>query len=446
MSIRSKLRSQLVNLLVSEKVENTQRSLAEVRRKVAGRPHVVSVFLELDDPYSYLLAQYLPELFTSYDIELRYHLTQARNDEAHRPRPEMLAVYAQQDCASVAAELGVPFLDKGQAPPVELRRALIDGLAGNRDKPEFDKELLDGIESYWRGDAEAVSRRVDSTELTGQGDALLKKNEKRLANLGHYNAAMLHYGGEWYWGIDRLHYLVARLDALGVRKDSASIAKLASIQQVMQTTLPVAPPSTAQDLPPLELFFSFRSPYSYLCLKRVYAIVDAFRLRLIVRPVLPMVMRGMRVPQAKLAYIAKDTSREARRLKIPFGRFADPVGKGVERCLAVFYYAQSERRERDFLSHAGEAIWSRGIDVATDTGMRKVTGRCGLFWPDVLAAMKDTSWRDKVEANRESMFDSGAWGVPTMRLGDYIVWGQDRSWLLVRHIEELCDTGDGILI
>jgi 2-hydroxychromene-2-carboxylate isomerase len=446
LSIRSKLRSQLVNLLVSEKAENTQRSLAEVRRKLAGKPHVVSVFLELDDPYSYLLTQYLPDLLASFDIELRYQLTQACNDEAYRPRPDMLAVHAQLDCARLAAELGVPFLDKGQAPPVEHRRALIDSLAAGRDAPEFDSDLLDAIASYWRGDSQAVARRVDSAELTGQGDALLAKNEKRLVSLGHYNAAMLHYGGEWYWGIDRLHYLLARLEAVGARKDSASIAKLASIQQVMRTTLPVAPPSTAQDLPPLELFYSFRSPYSYLCLQRVFAIADAFRLRLIVRPVLPMVMRGMQVAQAKLAYIAKDTSREARRLGIAYGKFADPVGKGVERCLAVFYYAQSERRERDFLSHAGEAIWSKGIDVATDTGMRKVTGRCGLFWPDVVTAMEDTSWRDKVEENRVSMFDSGAWGVPTMRLGDYIVWGQDRSWLLVRHIEELCDAGDGIII
>jgi len=125
---------------------------------------------------------------------------------------------------------------------------------------------------------------------------------------------------------------------------------------------------------------------------------------------------------------------------------ADPVGTGVERCLAVFYYAQSEKRERDFLLNAGEAIWSRAIDVATDKGMRKVTGRSGLFWPDVLAAIEDDAWRDKVDENRESMLESGIWGVPTLRLGDFIVWGQDREWLLARHIEEHCDTGDGILI
>jgi 2-hydroxychromene-2-carboxylate isomerase len=60
--------------------------------------------------------------------------------------------------------------------------------------------------------------------------------------------------------------------------------------------------------------------------------------------------------------------------------------------------------------------------------------------------MDDGAWRAGVEENRESMMESGCWGVPTLRLGDFVVWGQDRDWMLARHIEELCDTGDGILV
>ena len=446
MSIRNKIRSKVIKLLVSDTAQSTKRSLAETRRKLSRRAHRVSVFLELDDPYSYLLAQYLPDVAASYDVDLRYYLAQARSDEAHRPRADLWAAYAEQDCRRVAAELGVPFLDKGQAPPVEHRRALIDSLAANRDSPEFESDLLESIALYWRGDAEGVARRVTGAELTGEGDRLLAENEQRLTDLGHYNCATMYYEGEWYWGVDRLHYLTARLDELGARRESASVARLASIPQVMQTTLPIAPPSTAKELPPLELFFSFRSPYSYLCLKRTFDLVDAFGLRLVVRPVLPMAMRGFQVPRAKLVYIAHDTTREAKRLKIAYGEFADPLGKGVERCLAVFYYAQSEKRERDFLLNAAEAIWSRAVDVATDKGMRKITGRSGLFWPDVVAAMNDDAWREKVTENRDSMLDSGTWGVPTLRIGDFVVWGQDRDWLLARHVEELCDTGDGILI
>jgi 2-hydroxychromene-2-carboxylate isomerase len=423
-----------------------RRWLAEKRRRLALRSHVVSVFLELDDPYSYLLSQYLPSLVEAYDIDLRCYLTQACSDEAHRPHTDMLAQYAEQDCERLAAELSVPFLDKGQAPPVEHRRVLIDVLAGSCDSPACNDELLQALELYWRGDTEAIARRVSGVESPGKGDQLLAVNQKHLISLGHYNSATLHYEGEWYWGIDRLHYLTERLEGLGARRASSSNARLASIRQVMQVALPVTPPSTAKELPPLELFYSFRSPYSYLLLGRAFAIADAFGLTLRVRPVLPMVMRGMQVPKSKLMYIVTDTSREARRLGIPFGKFRDPLGAGVERCLAVFAYALSEKRERDFLLNAGEAIWAGAIDVATDRGMRKVTGRSGLFWPDVIASMDNDTWRPIAEENRESMMESGLWGVPTMRIGDFTIWGQDRDWLLVRHIEELCDTGDGILI
>lgn len=446
MSVISRLRSGLISLLVSEKALDTSRSFAEKRRRLLGKPHSVSVFLELDDPYSYLLAHCLPILTESYDIEMCCYLTTACAGEEFRPHPDMLAAYAEEDCVRLAAELGVPFLDKGRAPPVEHRRALIDALAASSDSASFDDDLLAAISMYWRGDAEGVAKRIGGAVLAGEGERLIADNQRKLIDLGHYNCATVHYAGEWYWGIDRLHYLTDRLDQLGARREDATPSRLAAIRQAMQVSLPITPPSAARELPPLEFFYSFRSPYSFLSVQRVFDIADAFGLDLRIRPVLPMLMRGLKVPKPKLEYIVKDTSREARRLGIPYGKFADPLGNGVERCMAVFEYAHSQKRERDFLLNAGEAIWARGVDVATDRGMRTVTGRTGLFWPDVLAAMQSNSWCATAEDNCESMMASGCWGVPALRLGNFMVWGQDRDWILVRHIEELCDTGDGILV
>lgn len=445
MNIRQEMRIKLISILVSERTQTLRRWSAETRRKLAGRAHTVSVFLELDDPYSYLLSCYLPSLVESYDIELRFYLTQACGD-GFRPEPSMLAQYAEQDCARLALELGIPFLDKGKAPPVEHRRALINTLANGVDNSAYPDELMKSLALYWRGDAESIARRVGGAPPSDEGDRLLLRNQQLLVDMGHYNSASLHYAGEWYSGVDRLAYLTDRLDSLGAAKEGAAAGRLASIRQVMQVSLPVTPPTAAKGLPPLEFFYSFRSPFSYLLLKRIYAIADTFGLDLQIRPVLPMLMRGMQVPGPKMMYLGIDASRESRRLNIPFGKFSDPLGKGTERCLAVFFYALAEKRERDFLLNAGEAIWANGIDVSTDKGMRTVTGRTGLFWPDVVDAMAADDWCQSVEANRESMTDSGSWGVPTMRMGDFVLWGQDRDWLLVRHIEELCDAGDGILV
>jgi 2-hydroxychromene-2-carboxylate isomerase len=422
-----------------------KRRWAERRRRLSGKPHTVVVFLELDDPYSYLLSRHIPDLQNRYDIELQIHLTQALG-EAYRPHADMLAVYAEKDCARLAREMGIPFLDKGQTPPVEHRRALIDALAGSEQEDSFAEDVLEAIGLYWRGDTEGVARRVSGAELRSQGDLLLQRSQELLAKLGHYETATINYAGEWYWGVDRLHFLTDRLDELGARKADASVSTVASVRQIATISLPVSPPSSALDLPPLELFYSVSSPYSYLALQRVCNIADAFGLNLKIRPVLPMVMRGMQVPKAKLLYIAGDVTREAEQFDTPFGRFNRPLGVAVERCLAVFFYAVGEKKERDFLRHLGDAIWTQAIDLASDKGLRKITGRTGLFWPDVKAVIENDDWRQIVEENLASMMQSGCWGVPTLRLGEFTVWGQDRLWLLVRHIEEQCDTGDGILI
>ena len=444
LKLENKIRSALLNALLSSRSRRLQRSFAELRRKLGGRAHEVSVFLQLDDPYSYLLAWCLPELASTYDIELKVYLSQARGDE-YQPAPDLLAEYAAMDAQRVARELGIPFLDKDATPPVEHRRGLLDVLAARADRDDFAGELFEVLEIYWRGDTQAAARRSDTGE-SGQADKVIARSQALQERLGHYNSGMLYYGGEWYWGVDRLHYLADRLDETGLLREGAKGTRLASVRHAMQLSLPVAPPAAAEGLPPLELFHSFRSPYSYLSLKRSYEIADAFGLDLKLRPVLPMVMRGMQVPRSKLVYIAKDTTREAERLGIPYGKIADPVGAGVERCLAAFRYAESEHKGRNFLANAGLAIWGEAVDVSTDKGMRKVTGRTSLFWPDVVTAMASEDWREEIEANRESMMASGSWGVPTIRFGDEVFWGQDRDWLLVRHIEELCDTGDGILV
>ena len=306
-----------------------QRLASELRRKLTGQPHVVSAFLQLDDPYSYLLALYLPDLASQYDIELRVYLSQALG-EGYQAAPEMLAEYSAVDAQRLARELGVPFLDKGAAPPVEHRRVLLDYLAACAGREDFLTEFSQVLAAYWRGDNEAAARRSDAGRA-GQGDKVIAESQALQKRLGHYNSAMLHYGGEWYWGVDRLHYLSARLDELGCALAEAGNSRLASIRQAMHVSLPVKPPTAAKELPPLELFVSFRSPYSYLTLQRAYEIVDAFGLDLRLRPVLPMVMRGMQVPREKLLYLAKDTMREADRRGVPYGKIADPVGEGVER-------------------------------------------------------------------------------------------------------------------
>jgi 2-hydroxychromene-2-carboxylate isomerase len=421
--------------------------LFETWRTLTFRKRLVSIFLQLDDPYSYLLCHYLGQVTARYKtVEFKFYLCQALRGE-YMPEPAMLAEYSLHDCQLLAREFGIPFLDLGDTPAVEHRRPLLEFLAAEHDEEDFGETLIKAMTLYWRGDAEGISRLMGRTfGETTETNVLVGRNQLLLRKLGHYNCATMNYAGVWYWGVDRLHYLIERFDNQGLNRFSDPIPELASLEQASHFNLPATVPAQAETLPPLEMFHSFRSPYSYIALQQAFDIADAFGLKLEVRPVLPMVQRGVSLPQSKLKYIVTDASREAIRREVPFGRIADSLGAGAERCIASLNYAKSQGRERDFLLEAGKAIFAEAIDVATDEGLQIVAERAGLFWPELQAAMQDDAWHDQVQLNRDILTDAGLWGVPTFKIGDQVFWGQDRDWLLARKIEDLCHSGEGIMI
>ena len=64
-------------LMRNPRYQSFRRFLSEAKRLVMFRRHVIDVFLQLDDPYSYLLSHYLQHLANAYNVELRIYLSQA---------------------------------------------------------------------------------------------------------------------------------------------------------------------------------------------------------------------------------------------------------------------------------------------------------------------------------------------------------------------------------
>jgi 2-hydroxychromene-2-carboxylate isomerase len=146
------------------------------------------------------------------------------------------------------------------------------------------------------------------------------------------------------------------------------------------------------------------------------------------RYVLPMVMRGLPVPREKRMYITLDAAREAHFRQTPFGRINDPLGRPVERGLSLLALAERMGRGQAFVLSFMRGVWAEGLDAGSDRGLRRMAERAGLSWVDAQTAMKDEAWRQTAEANRAEMLGLGLWGVPSFRVRDTAVWGQDRLW------------------
>lgn len=192
-----------------------------------------------------------------------------------------------------------------------------------------------------------------------------------------------------------------------------------------------APASANGGAAPLEFYFSFRSPYSYLAAPRAFALPERFAVRLLYHGVIPMQMRSQSVPPAKRIHTLLDVAREAERLGMPFGRIHDPIGDGALRCLTVAQHALDRGREREFVLAASRGIWGEAVDVSSDAGLRRVSEAAGLDWEACRAALQDPALRERVERDTRALERLGHWGVPVFVFGEQSFWGQDR----IDHLE-----------
>jgi 2-hydroxychromene-2-carboxylate isomerase len=252
--------------------------------------------------------------------------------------------------------------------------------------------------------------------------------------LKHYSGAMFHYGGEWYWGVDRLCHLEERLAALAAdrRKGEPLIAPRPAIDLAGQAD---------QGHYSLELYASLRSPYTAMVFDRAVAFAEESGVTLNLRPVLPMVMRGVPATREKGMYIFMDAAREARAAGVPYGNFYDPIGDPARRCYALYPWAATQGKGVQLFSSFLRHAFVLGVNTNNDRGLRKVVEAAGLDWSAAQAHRYDTSWETVLEENRQSMYDAGLWGVPSFRLLDpagetmLATWGQDRLWLVAHTLQ-----------
>ena len=367
MTLKSYLVSRVAEKILSRETLEKKREQHELIRGIMSNRHVIEFYHDPSDPYSQLLELALFALEKRYKIQITKHLVGPPDKEA-APERDKLQTYAKLDASRLAQRAG------------------------------FDFEYAE----------------IAPAENTSQAD-------ERLEAFGHYQGGMLYYGDEWYWGLDRLHYLEVRLSALGLRKEASTDFIYAP---------PIVPSGMGNTGAELHWYVSFRSPYSAIVRDRVKALTDAYGATLKLRFVLPMVMRGLPVSPLKKKYIPRDTAREAHRLSIKFGRICDPVGKPVELAYSLLPWAREQGRDYEYAQSWLSGVWAEGIDAGNKRGLRKIVERAGLDWADAKTILGTETWRAEAEANRVEMMNYGIWGVPSFRIGDTITWGQDRLWVI----------------
>ncbi len=201
----------------------------------------------------------------------------------------------------------------------------------------------------------------------------------------------------------------------------------------------------------VDLFWSFRSPYSYLVLPRVANLVETHDVEIRARPVYPLAVRDatffQRIDPKFARYVVLDSTRVAAHEGISF-RFPrpDPIIQDmstllvagdqplIRRLMQLSAAAQLRGRAFPFIRHVGALLWDGSVDQwHRGEHLAHACARAGLALDELEAETTADPARFEavIARNQQDHESSGHWGVPTFVFEGEPFFGQDRFNLLL---------------
>ena len=201
----------------------------------------------------------------------------------------------------------------------------------------------------------------------------------------------------------------------------------------------------------VDLFFSFRSPYSYLALPKTLKMIADYDVAVNLRPVYPLAVRVpgffKRANPQFARYVVLDSSRVAKFAGIPF-RFPrpDPIVQDmttldvaeqqpyIHRLTRLGAAAQLQGRSLVFVDAISRVLWDGTVKGWNEGDhLANAAAAAGFDLAAMDAAV--TADPDRHEAviadNEKAHTASGHWGVPTFVFENEPFFGQDRIDLLI---------------
>jgi 2-hydroxychromene-2-carboxylate isomerase len=196
--------------------------------------------------------------------------------------------------------------------------------------------------------------------------------------------------------------------------------------------------------PHVDLFWSFRSPYSYLAMPGACRLERDFDVEVRFRPVLPLAVRDpafFSPDNLKRArYIAIDWVRRAEMLGMPHAwPQPDPIVQDMQtykiaaeqpyirRLTRLGVEAETRGQGIEFAREVSALIFGGTRDWHLGDHLAQAARRVALDLAAMDAAIAEPAGHDAtIEANQQALAAAGHWGVPTFVLDGEPFFGEDR--------------------
>jgi 2-hydroxychromene-2-carboxylate isomerase len=192
--------------------------------------------------------------------------------------------------------------------------------------------------------------------------------------------------------------------------------------------------NTALQRAPVQFYFDFTSPYSYIASEWVEAVAARHGRRVQWHAILlgaTFQAAELKSPVAhpvKRDYSLRDFERSARFAGLPY-RQPEVFPTATQNAARVFWWLhdQDPARAVDW-AHAGQrAYFTRGVVLSDVQALKPLLSESGIDADAAEAAWNDPAWKARLKAENEAAIAAGVFGAPYFIVDGEPFWGNDRQ-------------------
>ena len=182
---------------------------------------------------------------------------------------------------------------------------------------------------------------------------------------------------------------------------------------------------------PLEFYFDFISPYSFLAHKQIRKIENSEGVKVIYKPVLLgglHNLHGIKAPAfipAKAKHMVRDCKliAEKNNIRFKFNSYFPIRSLNLMRGVLV---AEEDNIKKYYIDSIFNTIWQDGLNMNDAIVIQKILQNLNINPKTFSLRTTSSLIKDLLRKKTNDAYEKGVFGAPTFVVNNKIFWGQDR--------------------
>ena len=188
---------------------------------------------------------------------------------------------------------------------------------------------------------------------------------------------------------------------------------------------------------PLEFYFDFISPYSFLAHKQIRKIESKEGIKIIYKPILLgglHNLHGIKAPAfipAKAKHMVRDCKliAEKNNIRFKFNSYFPIRSLNLMRGVLV---AEEDNVKKYYIDNIFNTIWQDGLNMNDTIVIQKILQNLNINPKTFSLRTTSSLIKDLLRKKTNEAYEKGVFGAPTFLVNNKIFWGQDRIEFALR--------------